>query len=296
MAVARAAGRTSAGRPSRDSSLSTTTSRRRTRSRRSSSTATAPGVDHRRLRGAGRGLRSLYGRYLYGDFCAGELRSFAARPGRRATDDRALGLQVPSLSSFGEDNAGHLYATSLEGPVYRLVARRRPDQAPRGHCRWGVRVMSHDAWRLGPRWTETRGSHPARDRRGQLRARRPERRACPGKRRPRAEADRQLRQPRARRSGTGISASSVRGREGGKDRRAEGRREAQPSVPRHPRAGEPRWRARPLVDRVSLELQEVPALLRLPHAKTTATTPWSSSSAPAGTRPARSPPPAAGYW
>lgn len=69
-----------------------------------------------------RGLRSLYGRYLYGDFCAGELRSFAARPGRRATDDRAFGLEVPSLSSFGEDNAGHLYATSLEGPVYRLVA------------------------------------------------------------------------------------------------------------------------------------------------------------------------------
>jgi glucose/arabinose dehydrogenase len=69
-----------------------------------------------------RGLRSLYGRYLYGDFCAGQLRSFAATPGRRATDDRELGLQVPSLSSFGEDNAGHLYATSLEGPVYRLVA------------------------------------------------------------------------------------------------------------------------------------------------------------------------------
>jgi glucose/arabinose dehydrogenase len=67
------------------------------------------------------GLRSVYGRYLYGDFCAGELRSFTARLGRRATDDRALGLQVPSLSSFGEDNAGHLYATSLEGPVYRLA-------------------------------------------------------------------------------------------------------------------------------------------------------------------------------
>ena len=69
-----------------------------------------------------RGLRSLYGRYLYGDFCAGQLRSFTATPGRRAIDDRALDLQVPSLSSFGEDNAGHLYATSLEGPVYRLVA------------------------------------------------------------------------------------------------------------------------------------------------------------------------------
>jgi glucose/arabinose dehydrogenase len=65
-------------------------------------------------------LRSLYGRYLYGDYCAGELRSFAAEPGRRATDDRPLGLDVPSLSSFGEDDAGRIYATSLDGPVYRL--------------------------------------------------------------------------------------------------------------------------------------------------------------------------------
>jgi glucose/arabinose dehydrogenase len=68
-----------------------------------------------------RSLPSLYGRYLYGDYCAGELRSFPSQPGRRASDDRALDLNVPSLSSFGEDNAGHLYATSLDGPVYRLA-------------------------------------------------------------------------------------------------------------------------------------------------------------------------------
>jgi glucose/arabinose dehydrogenase len=67
-------------------------------------------------------LRSLYGRYLYADFCLGELRSFTARPGQAASDDTALGLQIPSLSSFGEDVAGHVYATSLEGPVYRLSA------------------------------------------------------------------------------------------------------------------------------------------------------------------------------
>jgi len=68
-----------------------------------------------------RSLTSLYGRYLYGDYCLGDLRSFPAVPGHRATDDRALGLNVPSLSSFGEDDAGHVYATSLDGPVYRLV-------------------------------------------------------------------------------------------------------------------------------------------------------------------------------
>jgi glucose/arabinose dehydrogenase len=66
-------------------------------------------------------LPTLYGRYLYGDYCAGDLHSFTARPDHKATDDRPLGVQVPSLSSFGVDDAGHIYATSLEGPVYRLV-------------------------------------------------------------------------------------------------------------------------------------------------------------------------------
>ncbi len=68
-----------------------------------------------------RALTTLYGRYLYGDFCIGELRSFGADPGERGADDRALGLEVPSLSSFATDAAGRIYAVSLEGPVYRLV-------------------------------------------------------------------------------------------------------------------------------------------------------------------------------
>jgi glucose/arabinose dehydrogenase len=67
-----------------------------------------------------KGLPTLYGRYLYGDFCAGDLHSFTAQPDHKATDDRPLGVQIPSLSSFGTDNAGHIYATSLDGPVYRL--------------------------------------------------------------------------------------------------------------------------------------------------------------------------------
>jgi glucose/arabinose dehydrogenase len=72
-----------------------------------------------------RGVPPLLGRYVYGDYCAGELRSFSAQPalrGGQATDDSAAGLHVPALSSFGEDTAGHVYAVSLEGPVYRLVA------------------------------------------------------------------------------------------------------------------------------------------------------------------------------
>jgi len=70
-------------------------------------------------------LTSLYGRYIYGDFCEGMLRSsLLTTRGKQgvtsARDDRPLGLNVPSLSSFGEDSAGHIYALSIEGAVYRL--------------------------------------------------------------------------------------------------------------------------------------------------------------------------------
>ncbi|MGH2982141.1 MAG: PQQ-dependent sugar dehydrogenase, partial [Solirubrobacterales bacterium] len=59
---------------------------------------------------------------LYGDFCVGDLRSFIPSAAS-AEDDKELSETVESLSSFGEDNAGHVYATSLEGPVYRLDPR-----------------------------------------------------------------------------------------------------------------------------------------------------------------------------
>ena len=67
------------------------------------------------------GVPDLAGRYVYGDFCAGKLRSFRIANGK-ATDDRALGLNVASLSSFGEDARGRVYAVSLNGPVYRFRA------------------------------------------------------------------------------------------------------------------------------------------------------------------------------
>ncbi|MCL4288434.1 MAG: PQQ-dependent sugar dehydrogenase, partial [Thermoleophilia bacterium] len=67
-------------------------------------------------------LESLYGRYVYGDFCAGELRSFPARPDRPASDDVAIGpdAEVERLASFGEAADGTVYAVSLAGPVYRI--------------------------------------------------------------------------------------------------------------------------------------------------------------------------------
>jgi glucose/arabinose dehydrogenase len=67
-----------------------------------------------------RSLKSLYGRYVYGDFCSGELSSFVpAIP--KAKSNLPLRLRVPSLSSFGEDNTGHIYVTSLDGSVYQLI-------------------------------------------------------------------------------------------------------------------------------------------------------------------------------
>jgi glucose/arabinose dehydrogenase len=68
-------------------------------------------------------LPGLSGRYVYGDYCAGDLRSLIPAAGG-ARGDRSLGLNVPDLSSFGEDDQGHVYAASLDGPVYRLVPGR----------------------------------------------------------------------------------------------------------------------------------------------------------------------------
>ena len=66
------------------------------------------------------GVPGLAGRYLYGDFCSGQLRSFVPAGGE-ARGDTFTGLEVPQLSSFGEDRAGRIYATSLDGPVFRVV-------------------------------------------------------------------------------------------------------------------------------------------------------------------------------
>jgi glucose/arabinose dehydrogenase len=68
------------------------------------------------------GLRALRGRYVYADLCEGELRSLVPHLSR-ASGDRRLGPRVSTPSSFGEDTRGRIYVTSLEGPVFRLVAR-----------------------------------------------------------------------------------------------------------------------------------------------------------------------------
>ncbi|HEY8582926.1 MAG TPA: PQQ-dependent sugar dehydrogenase [Capillimicrobium sp.] len=68
-------------------------------------------------------LTDLVGRYIYGDFCKGQIRSARLTPGGAQGDAPVEGLDtVGELSSFGEDGRGRIYAVSLSGPVYRLVA------------------------------------------------------------------------------------------------------------------------------------------------------------------------------
>lgn len=68
-------------------------------------------------------LSALVGRYLYGDFCAGNVTAVAVEDGR-VTASGELGLVVPELTSFGVDGLGRIYAMSLRGDVFRLDPRQ----------------------------------------------------------------------------------------------------------------------------------------------------------------------------
>ena len=66
-----------------------------------------------------RRLGSLRGRYIYSDFCAGDIRTL--NPLAAVGSDASAGLPaVSQLSSFGEGRGNVLYVTQLSGPVYRL--------------------------------------------------------------------------------------------------------------------------------------------------------------------------------
>jgi glucose/arabinose dehydrogenase len=67
----------------------------------------------------GRARPAERGRYIFGDFCSGVVTSLHMAGGK-ATAVRVEPFTIPSLSSFGEDANGELYATSLDGVLYRL--------------------------------------------------------------------------------------------------------------------------------------------------------------------------------
>ena len=91
---------------------------RETRGEGSAGAPTRPALEQ-----SSRALKGLRKRYVYGDFCNGRLRALTPRLGG-AKRDRGIGLRVPSLTSFGEGPGGSLYATSLNGPVFRVVSKR----------------------------------------------------------------------------------------------------------------------------------------------------------------------------
>jgi len=68
-------------------------------------------------------LGALYGRYLYADYCNGDIRSLRlpSVSGGLAEDDCSLGFTFNRPTSFGEDAAGRLYIASRSGDVYRIA-------------------------------------------------------------------------------------------------------------------------------------------------------------------------------
>jgi glucose/arabinose dehydrogenase len=67
----------------------------------------------------GTAVRAARGRYFYGDYCTGTIWSFRVGKHGRASA-LAVSGRVPSISSFGVDGHGELYAVSLGGTLYKL--------------------------------------------------------------------------------------------------------------------------------------------------------------------------------
>jgi glucose/arabinose dehydrogenase len=68
---------------------------------------------------SGSAIPALVGAYVFADFCLGTLQAIRIQPDG-AVEHLDLGATLPNVSSFGTDGAGELYATSLDGGVYRL--------------------------------------------------------------------------------------------------------------------------------------------------------------------------------
>jgi len=66
----------------------------------------------------GSAIPNLRGAYLYGDYCLGWVK--AVLPGHFG-DPQDLGINVPSLTSFGVDQHGELFALSGAGQVFKIV-------------------------------------------------------------------------------------------------------------------------------------------------------------------------------
>ena len=67
----------------------------------------------------GKAIPSLFGKYVFADFCSGKIWTFPSKAkwpvGRTLLMDTDL-----SISSFGEDGSGELYAVDLAGAIYKF--------------------------------------------------------------------------------------------------------------------------------------------------------------------------------
>jgi len=65
-------------------------------------------------------IGALRGAYLYGDYCTGEIRGVVQSSGT-ITQQRDLGLNVPSTSSFAQGPYGELFVVSKNGNIYLII-------------------------------------------------------------------------------------------------------------------------------------------------------------------------------
>lgn len=65
-----------------------------------------------------RRLPALRGRYIFTDFCDGRIRGFTPRLGR--VNAQPTGVRMQNVTSFGDNAAGALFVTSLNGGVFRI--------------------------------------------------------------------------------------------------------------------------------------------------------------------------------
>ena len=103
-------------------------------------------------------LGDLYGRYIYADFCIGQIRSLLlpATASGMASGDRSEAVAVPMPTSFGEDSGGRLYVASEEGPVYRLEGPTPPAASVTASA--PKRLAKHDRLLLSARRLRRGGS------------------------------------------------------------------------------------------------------------------------------------------
>ena len=67
----------------------------------------------------GANIPSLQGAYVYGDYCSGNIWALKY-DGKSVTYHAELVAGGPSMSSFGVDSNGNLYALSSDGHIYQL--------------------------------------------------------------------------------------------------------------------------------------------------------------------------------